>query len=333
MITSFRTLCTLAVTHTYYSEGCRDFGFIVPVDTAEVLRNGKLLVKTREGVVHILFEADGAGVPLRPLAGARLRFGMQLQNPVFATITDPVAATPLYRNAAASESLDPPMAVRLTGRLFSHDLARSIRPVTVSLRTLSGQELETVTITAEHDRTAVSLDLSGHHPGIHLLEEAYPAETLTSVYYVDSELQRSPVFGVVEVEIAGNFYTTPPALTVPFAAKEETLKYYLVVGNHTEAEFASLSVTDTGFTEDKRPQILFDRVESPAFTVQDISPAMLAKSGEQVVLFQSRAPVSRRERARKNIQLRKHGDVLIKHLPQVGAADVSGDVVIHISKP
>ena len=333
MITSFRTLCTLAVTHTYYSEGCRDFGFIVPVDTAEVLGNGRLLVKTREGVVHVLFEADAAGVPLRPLVGARLRFGMQLQNPVFATMTDPVAATPLYRNAAVPASLDPPVAVRLTGRLFSHNLTRSIRPVTVSLRTSSGQELETATITAEHDRTAVSFDLSGHQPGIHLLAEAYPAETLTSLYYVDSELQRSPIFGVVEVEIADSFYTTPPALTIPFTAKEDTLKYYLVAGNYTGAEFAALSVTDTGFTEDKRPQILFDRVESPAFTARDISPALLARSGERVVLFQSRAPVARRERARKNIQLRKHGDVLIKHLPQVGAADVSGDVVIHISKP
>jgi len=72
------------------------------------------------------------------------------------------------------------MAVRLTGRLFSHDLARSILPVTVSLRAPSGQELDTATITAEHDRTAVSLDLSGHHVWPQFVGGA-PAQSLMSI--------------------------------------------------------------------------------------------------------------------------------------------------------
>lgn len=333
MITSFRPLCTLGVTHGYSSEGCRDFGFLVPADTAALLRNGKLLAKTREGRLHLLFEADEGGTPLRPLVGAILRFGLQLRNPTFGLVTEPMAAAPLYRNATHPATLDSPLTVKLIERLYGHVLSRTERPATVALLDAASREAMAATVTEEENRSSVSFDVRAYPPGRFRVEERYPAATVATDCYLDPEMQAAGIFGMVELTIDPAFYAAPPAFALTFAAREEILKYYLVVGKYTDAEFASLAVVDAGFGEEQRAEIVFDRVESAAFGGQELAPSLLARNGEQVVLFRSRTPVTRQERGRKNIQLRKNGDVLIKHLPQVGAADVNGDVVIHISKP
>lgn len=333
MITSFRSLSTLGVTHGYSSEGCCDFGFLVPTDTAALLRNGKLLAKTRRGRLHLLFEADEGGAPLRPLAGATLRFGLQLRNPAFGLVTEPVAATPLYRNATNPATLDPPLTVDLIERLYGHVLSRTGRPATVALLDATDREAMAATVTAEEYRSSVSFDLRAYPSGRYRVEERYSAETVATECYLDPEMLAASLFGIIELTIDPSFYATPAAFTLAFAAREEILRYYLVAGKYTDAEIASLSVVDAGFGEEQRAEIVFDRVESAAFGGQELAPSMLARNGEQVVLFRSRTPVTRQERGRKNIQLRKNGDVLIKHLPQVGAAAVNGDVVIHISKP
>ncbi|WP_310601236.1 hypothetical protein [Desulfobulbus sp.] len=334
MRASFRTLCSLRVDHAYYDQGqCRDFGFAALPDTAGLLKNGRLLARNRDGGLHLLFEADESGAPLRPLARTTLRFGLRLLNPLFDQVTAEVPFLPLYRNRAIPTALDPPMAVHWAGRLLSHGLARKERPATVTLRRPDGLPVASTTVEAGHDRPEVSFDLSGWPPGLYRLEETYPAATLATDYYLDGEALAAGLFGIVELTVAPGFYAAPPALVLSFAAREELLRYYLVVGKYTEAEFASLTVDDAGFGEDQRPRILFDRVEAAAFGTGELSPGLLADDGRQVVLFRSRGPVARQERARRNIQLRKNGDVLIKHLPQVGAADANGDVVIHISKP
>src|SRR6185369_8152153 len=133
MITTFRTLFTLSIAHGYYSEGCRDFDFIVPADTAGMLRNGKLIAKVRDGRLHVLYEADESGVPLFRMARTRLRFGMNLLNPQFSNFTAFSIPTPLYRNAAVPGKLDQPLGVILTGRFLSHVVKKTIRPVTVTV--------------------------------------------------------------------------------------------------------------------------------------------------------------------------------------------------------
>src|SRR5215471_17365516 len=123
-MTQFKTLFLVAVAHGYYSDGCEDIGFLVPSDTVSVLQNGKLLAKPLSGKLYVLFETDDAGVALVTIPGQTLRFGLQLSNPFFSNFTklDSSFATSqfLYRNAAASTSLDSPQAVTLVGQRFSH---------------------------------------------------------------------------------------------------------------------------------------------------------------------------------------------------------------------
>ena len=78
-----------------------------------------------------------------------------------------------------------------------------------------------------------------------------------------------------------------------------------------------LSVTDGGFTEEGRAEITFTKVTAGSFTASDISPDLLTDSSSKVVLFKSQAGVARSDQARKKIQLKKNGEVLIAHCPSL----------------
>jgi hypothetical protein len=89
---------------------------------------------------------------------------------------------------------------------------------------------------------------------------------------------------------------------------------------------------DAGFTAEVRPQILFKKVASTAFTAGDVAPGLLAKSPAQLVLFRSEDGVLRQENGRGNIQLKKNGEALITHLPQPLPSQPHSDVIVRISK-
>ena len=55
-------------------------------------------------------------------------------------------------------------------------------------------------------------------------------------------------------------------LRIPFKARAETLRYYVVARNYTASEFNQLDVSDAGFAADARPEIRFDRIPPSSFT-------------------------------------------------------------------
>lgn len=339
MTTKFRTLFMVSISHAYYSSDCKDFDFVFPADTAQLLRNGKLIAKVLDGKLYVLFETDEAGTALIPFAGKTLRIGLKLLNPYFCNFTEPTfksnALTPLYRNTANPAALDAPEEVALVGQVFSHSLTNTERPVTVTLKNTNGQILQTDIIAAANNRTTVSYELTGQVAGAYTVEEAYSGsgETKRTTYYCDAELKQYGVFGAIEIEINSSFYTTHPTFMIAFNVKKEILKYYVVARNYSGTEFNNLSVNDNGFAEEGRTQVNFTKVLSAAFTNDDISPALLGGSDARVALFKTQSAVERREKARKKIQLNKNGDVVITHLPQPGVDKANGDLIINISKP
>ena len=52
----------------------------------------------------------------------------------------------------------------------------------------------------------------------------------------------------------------------------------------------------------------------------------------KVALFRSQAPVARREKARRRIQLARSTEVIVQNLPQPGAAAATANLIIHLSK-
>lgn len=135
------------------------------------------------------------------------------------------------------------------------------------------------------------------------------------------ELQRQGIFGIIEITLDNeHFYTTDPKkvpdFKISFAAREETLKYYVVAKNYTDAEIEQLTVSDQGNA-------------GITFTREFIEKNLLGR----VLLFKSMTAVKRQETAREKIQLNKNGEALIKHLPQPSVSKTAADFIIQLSKP
>ena len=338
--TNFKTLFVVTVTHAYYREGCEDVAFIIPADTAQRLKNGKLLARELGGKLYVLFETDDdelAPAALKPIPGRTLRIGLRLINPFFSNFTEVdekfASTTLLYRNATVATALDAPVKVQLVGQVFSHKLTDSARPVTVTLKDKTGVMLQTDEVTAALNRLTVSYDLTGLVPGPYSVEENYSSGPTQNSYYSDPELVQAGVFGLVEVEIVAGFYSAaaPPEFAIVFNARQETLRYYVVATNYPADQ---LTVLDAGSAEDGRSQIIFDKIASNALTPSEkTSHDLLGGSSAEIVLFRSHDDVTRAEKPRKKIQLKKNGDVLITHLPQPRPEKPNADLIITVSKP
>jgi len=339
--TQFKNLFTLSIDHDFYTANCQDFKFLIPQETRQLLNNGKLLCRIRDGILYCLYEAGPDGLALNPLDGSPLRFGLKLLNPYFSNYSDFDLAgrTALYRNITSATAIDPVHAITHTGTIITHSISDSARPVTVTLENNDGVILKSILIESTHNQSTVSFDLNAVpdvgslSQGFYKVTETYTASTQETDYYFESELLKQGIFGIVEINLANGFYTTPPGFSIHFASRREILKYYVIAKNYSNTEFGSITVTDTGHLEESRPQINFTRVASTAFTAAEIPVTLLNNGDDKVVLFKSTGTVSRQEKARKNIQLSRNGDILISDLPAPGIDKARADLIIHAAKP
>ena len=339
MITRFLTLCTLDVTHTYYGGPCRDFTYVVPADTAALLKRAKMLLRVMDGRVYVLFEAAGDGTPLLTLPGARLRLGLQLTNPSFFNFTilpmAPGVEVALYANPGGTTTLAAPAATTITGRVLTRTLSRTDRPVTVSVTNAASQGPKPATV-SEAGQTSVSFELDGFEPGLFTVKEDYTNVpiTVTTTQYADAELSREALFGVIEIEVAAAFYTTPAAFTIAFDSPTETLNYYVVAANYSDTEFGQLGVAHSATLAGDAgvPVIAFTKIASSAFTAAELPISLLGGNAARVVLFRSSGPVKRRNGGYPGVQLVRNGDVIRSSLPQAAPDRPSADLVVHLSK-
>jgi len=322
------------VTHEYYDGVCQDFEYISPAPTRGLLSNGKLLGKARNGVFHCLYEADDGGAALKPLNGARLIFGLRLTNPHFNnfTIVDSANRALLYRNLSLATTLDAALAVNLTASRLQHRLTMSSGPIDVNLIDRDAQTLQSHALDSSVT-DEFNFDLAGLPGGYYRVEEDDGASPQSFDYYLEPELHRRGVFGIAEIAIDAAFYTTPPAFEIAFSARQEILKYYVVAKNYSAAEFARLSISDHGFGEEGRPEIVFDRVASASFSSAEIDPGLLASGDDRVDVFKSQSVLGRQHLARRHLQLKLNGDVLIAHLPAPGVDKARSELIIHVAKP
>ena len=134
----------------------------------------------------------------------------------------------VYANLAAGTALAAPVAAAITGRVLTRTPSRADRPVTVTVANAANQGPAPVTV-SQAGEPSVSVDLDGFAPGLFTVKEDYTGVpiTVTTTHYVDAELSREALFGVVEIEVAARS-THAPAFTIAFDAPTETLKYYVV---------------------------------------------------------------------------------------------------------
>ena len=246
MNTRVKRLFTLGVTHAYYGGLCPDFTFMVPSDTARLLRGGRLFAKVIRDELAVVSEVNAAETgPRVTAAGHRLRFGLRLVNPDFRNFTVlqamPPGAVHVYSNRSTPTALGAAETLACTPAVFAHPLSGTTRPVTVSV--LRGGKSVGTEVVAD-GRASASFDLRGLDPGRIEIEETFAGPvTQRTPYYLDAEMKREGVFGIVEVDVAAGFYASPPLFRVAFDARVETLKYYVVVSNYSNADFAALTLT------------------------------------------------------------------------------------------
>lgn len=334
----FDKLFTVAVDHAFHPGVHGDLQLLLPADTRRALARGKLLVREKDGVLHVLVETDEAGDPLVRLDATTLRFGIRLHNPYFTNFTALPADFPA-RKLYFHNHVDPTQLVAddpfvLLPSLFSHVPSAAARPVTVSLRNTEGVVVASDTLAAADARTSIPFDLRRLQPGPLELREEFPASTNMVLCYLDPEYGPLDLAGIIEVDVAQSFYDVPADLFITFGTLEQTLRYYVVARNYTQTHFNQLDVRDNGFNEDDRDEVEFQRVAASSFTAAELPAALLAPLPDQrVALFRSTIPVPRTGRARRKIQLVRQNEVLIENLPQPSASMAGAELVIHVSKP
>lgn len=333
----FRPLLSVACAHAYHGDGpCPDFAFPLPADTAARLEGGRLLARVRDGVLHLFCETGADGQPLAALPEAPLLFGLRPLDPGFAHCTAPVPLAPgllpLYANATLPGVLDAPRGVVLAAGIQGHLPQAAGRPVGLRLLDAAGRELARLTVSGSG--AAGAFDLRALPPGPYTVEETPPDGPASSTgWWYAPGLDAAHPWGLLALKPDAGFLQAPPAFTLPFAARQDILRYYVIAPAYGQAEFDQLGVNDAGFEEEARPEILFDRVLPPDFGADDLAPGLLAPGPARTVLFRSRAPVARRLGGPRKIQLRRNGEVLIEHLPQPGTQRAQGRHIIHLSKP
>lgn len=336
----FKKLFTLSISHEYYGSTCEDFDLMVPEETRRLLLNGRLLVKHIGGVAYCVYEAGSGGAALAPLAGVSLRFGLRLRNPHFSNFTesDLNGQVALYRNRAVPGQLDAMLGTELTGTVIPHQISKATRPVTLKLMNDAGNTLQTDQISSSSEISfsyQTGLLKSGHalSAGLYVVREEYPASSEEIHYYVEPELHLGGIYGIFEITLDNSFYQSAPEFEIAFQTRKQELKYYVVARKYSDADFAKLSVSDQGFSEDKRSEVKFTRVASGSFSVDDLSPDLISSNGDKVTLFKSNTAQARQDKARKKIQLSSNSDVLIPHLPAPSKNQARADLIIHVAKP
>jgi hypothetical protein len=329
----FAPLATVTAAHGYYSEACRDIEFLPSGGTRALLQAGRILSRVLNGQLHLLFEAEDIGIPISSLAGKTLHFGLRISNGYFANVTKPVLAgtglVPHYSNATDAVALDAPQGAAMVAGLYTHTPASVIRPVTLTLFNSAGNTLDT---RVENGPTT-SYDLRALIPGEYRIEENYgsgPAETRR--LFLDATLSDAGVWGVLSLRIDPSFYTSAPNFNLTFAARTETLRYYVVASNWQTEEFDQLNISDDGFVGDNRDKILFTKT-SPPFPDGFIQESLLGDGNAKIVAFQSQTEVARRERGLKKLRLNRNATVLIEHLPLPGPERAKAELIIRLSKP
>lgn len=340
MNASFGLLGSIELRHPYFADGLLRGGrFALPDDTAALLRAGRLQSRLRDGVWHLLIERVGTQPRVALRDGTTLWIGVRPEGGPLEHVTAPLVSAghvAFLANATDFGSLDPPLAVRLASGLHALPLDATPRPLTVRLRLRDDTVIAQITV--QGDETSVALDLRALPAGLYRAEEDDGSAPPRSTHLlVHPALHAHGVPVVVGLRLSAALYgaASPPVWHVDFVAAAQPLEYYVVARNFGASEFGQLRVRDEGFGDDGRPEIPFDRIEQAALDpALHLTPALMgAEPGARVALFRSRAPVPRRERPRRRLQLTRNNDVLIDHLPQPDASRAKSQFVIHLSKP
>ena len=328
---TFRTLWTVEVRHAFFGGACDALAFTVPPSTERALAGAHAMARQREGRLLVLIEVDEAGQPLSPLAGLRLTFGLQPRQPSFDCFTTPSGlprgAAALWSNAANADVLAGPDPLHISGEQLRIEPHAAGRPLTLRLFDAAGVQRAQTLLDAGDEAWTVP----GRFPrGSWRVEEQAGGTPHSWSLRVEPEM--AGAWGVLDLHVAAAHLAGGHTFGLAFAARSDTLRYYVVASRFGEADFNQVQVQDTGFAAEARPEIRFTR-RLPPFAQGLLSPALLDPSGSaRIALFEAGSALPRRARGPRGLALQRNGDVLVADLPQPGADRPDAQFVVHLSQ-
>lgn len=328
---AFRPLWTVSVQHDFFGGACDALSFTLPPATERALAGAHALLRVLDGVLHVLVEVDEANTPLSDLSGLRLLVGLRPREASFELITQALSVargdTALWDNSANPNALAGPRGVRISGEQLRIEPRSSERPLALRLFD-AANTLQAQTTLNSGDEAWALAGLYAH--GEWRVEEQGAGPAASWALWVAPELLNA--WGVLALNFDASHLPAGQSFGLSFAARSDTLRYYVVAQRFGLAEFNSLSVQDAGFGAEARPAIVFNRVAPANFNASHLAPALLDTSGNaRIALFEAQAPVARRKRGPLGLELHRNGDVLIGNLPQPGAERHDAQFVVHLS--
>ena len=330
---TFRSLWTIEVRHAFHGGASDALIFIVPPSTERALAGVHALARQIGGRLNVLIETGEDGQPLSTLAGAHFLFGLKPREPSFDFVTVPLGLprgdSALWSNAADADALAGPGAVRISGEQLRIEPRSDVRPLTLRLFDAGGvQRAQAVLQIGDEAWTPTGLFTRG---AWRVEEQAAGAPQSWSLR-VEPELVGA--WGLLDIAVDAGHIAAGHAFALEFAARSDTLRYYVVATRFAEAEFNQVQVLDNGFTAEARAQIVFNRLLPAAFGAGHLAPALLDPSGSaRIALFEAQAAVARRARGPGGLELHRNGDVLAGNLPQPGASRPDAQFIVHLTQP
>jgi len=328
----FRTLWTIEVRHAFHGGPCDALAFIVPPATERALAGAHAMARQLDGRLHVLIETDEDGDPLSQLTSSHFLFGLKPREASFELITLPLGLpsgdSAVWDNTADADVLAGPRAVRVSGEQLRIEPRSLSRPLTLRLFN-SADVLHAQTVLNVGDEAWM---LPGLFPrGAWRVEEQAAGPPQSRALLVEPELVGA--WGLLNIAVDAAHIAAGHTFTLQFAARSDTLRYYVVATRFAEAEFNQVQVLDNGFGAEARPQIQFNRVLPAAFGAGHLAPTLLDPSGSaRIALFEAQASVARRARGPAGLVLQRNGDVLVGNLPQPGADRPDAQFVVHLTQ-
>ncbi len=342
MKTEYAQILSLELAHSYYASGrSNDFDFVFTEQTRRLFQQGRLVPKLTRNGLSVFIELRDDQLALE-VAGKTLDIGLVLKTPNFYNFTDKPLSGGVTRfiNAAQTRTFDPATTCQIVGQRFTHTISKAKRNVDVSME-VDGVIVDTRLVKLSHGLDRVNfLNRQVDVRDFDVIEQFSGEPSLRHHYFQNAELAALPIDTLVSIELHETFVADPPRFKLEFNAKSETLSYYIVARNYG-SNFNALAVTGIDKADPSAPAaIAFNKVTASNFTAQHLAKEVLGVGGQasssdaaKVVLFQSALPLSRREKAKRDIQLSIQGDVLIPSLPLTGPERLTSDFIVHLSKP
>lgn len=272
---AYKLLFRVRLLHGYYTnEISHDFSVVPTPGTARWLKDNHMLFRIDDTGFRIFYTADTKNsltVPFIPFDATRLRFMLLLENPgKFFNITDLIINGEVYtsgnilefvNNGAGSGDLNQYLIQKAEPSVFTYEFPQVVSPASASIGKLEvfDEQGEQVSISnpdpeihfpdpdeIQHTpdgRFFYPLDLTSYPVGVYRFQSYVDdANEEVESIYVDAQLKRKSVFGMVHIDLPASsvlfdpgeepeWTYTAPDYNARLAAKTPYWRYLMIMKN------------------------------------------------------------------------------------------------------